>query len=69
MEPVQVFCRGRHSRLRSLAFDVNIAGLIYAGTDDGDVLVFDTRDRLPEDKLQFMFLRKISSKRPGELGF
>ena len=66
MEPVQVSCRGKHTALKSLAFDVNLPGLIYAGTHDGDILLFDTRERLPEDKLQFSFLRKISAKKPGK---
>lgn len=40
-------CLGRHGRLVSLAADPAVPFVLYAGTEDGDILAFDTRESLP----------------------
>lgn len=61
MEPHPASCFGRHGVLRSLAFDVLAPGILHASTEAGDVLVFDTKDRLLEDKATFPLIRKLTS--------
>lgn len=40
-------CLGRHAPLVSLAVDPTLPFILYAGTADGDVLAFDSRESLP----------------------
>lgn len=61
MEPVPAACHGRHGPLRSLAFDILVPSVVHASTSTGDILIFDTRDRLLEDKTAFPLVRKMSS--------
>lgn len=43
MEPMPLFyCLGRHGPLRSLSFDSLHSSLLHVGTEQGEILVFDT---------------------------
>jgi hypothetical protein len=62
MEPSPASAFGHHGRLVSLAYDVLVPGILHASTEAGDILVFDTRDRMLEDRGRYPLLRKITGK-------
>lgn len=46
MTTAPLLCRGRHGVLFSVTFDALLPNVLYASTVDGDILVFDTREKI-----------------------